>query len=161
MKMKFIGGMLILAAVFSSNCVNGEGLAGGHGLQFEELIPSNAYNSETVETVKGTVKEIIKVSKFSGIGNTVVLLFTLSTTGDIYVVLAPDWFMENQDYRVKEGDYLTITGSKIDYEGKTVILAAQVERGDQIFKLRNPTSGKAEWIEWRKGEEIFYKNYSW
>lgn len=139
----------------------GDSLTGGYGLEFEEAIPSDAYNLKTVETVSGTVKEILQFSKASGMGNTVVLLFSLSKTGEIYVVLAPDWFMENQKYRVKEGDYLTITGSLIDYKKKKVMLAAEVERGDQVFKLRDKTTGNADWYEWRKNEEIFYKNYSW
>lgn len=159
--MKITGVVVCFCLCFLWNGGYCAGLAGGYGLEFEELIPREAYNSQTVETVNGTVKEILKNPKSSGIGNTIILLVSLSTNGDIYAILAPDWFMENQKYPVKVGDALTITGSKIDYEGKKVILAAEVTRGDQVFKLRDKTTGKAAWSEWRRDEEIFYKNYSW
>lgn len=136
------------------------GLAGGSGLQFEELIPAEAYNSNSIVTVSGPVQEVLKIQKVTGMGEAVIVKFSFPE-GDVFAVLAPDWFLENKKFAVTEGEYLTVKGSKIDFKDKSVIIAAEVSRQDKKLELRDMKSGHPKWSEWRRGEEIFYKNYKW
>lgn len=132
----------------------------GEGLQFDELIPREAYNPKTVETLNGSVTEVLAVPKMIGMGNAIVVKLA-TPKGDVYIVLGPDWFLQNQNFEIKAGDNLGVKGSKITFDDHSVIIASDVSLQKKALKLRDPQTGKPQWIEWRKGEEIFYKNYRW
>lgn len=135
-------------------------LVGGAGLEFEELIPRDSYNPETIESLNGRVTEVVNVPKMTGMGNAVVLRFG-GPNDSLYVILGPDWFLKNQKFEIKEHDLVSVRGSKIAYKDKTVVIASEISHNGKTLYLRNEKTGNPEWSEWRKGEEIFYKNYKW
>jgi hypothetical protein len=135
-------------------------VGGGAGLEFEELIPRDDYDPNTIESVKAKVSEVLNVAKMTGMGNAVIIRFA-GPRESLYVILAPDWFLKNQEFEVKENDLISIRGSKVSYQDKQVIIASEVSREGKTLHLRNEKTGNPEWSEWRKGEEIFYKNYNW
>ncbi|MEM1282089.1 MAG: hypothetical protein AAGG81_00905 [Chlamydiota bacterium] len=135
-------------------------LVGGAGLEFEELIPRDSFDPDTIETLDGQVTEILNVPKMTGMGNATVLRFG-GPSDSIYIILGPDWYLKKQSYEADVGDLLTVRGSKIQYKDKTVVIASEIISGENILHLRNEKTGSPEWSEWRKGEEIFYKNYKW
>jgi hypothetical protein len=81
-------------------------------------------------------------------------ILTLRTDrGETVIVhLGPQWFIENQDQRFNENESLEVTGSRIDLNGKQVILASEVKRGDDVLCLREK-SGRPLWAAWHVAGE--------
>jgi hypothetical protein len=58
--------------------------------------------------------------------------------GKINIFLGPSLYIEKMLLHINLLDRLQVTGSKIIWEGSPVILAAEVKKGDQVEKLRDP-----------------------
>jgi hypothetical protein len=67
----------------------------------------------------------------------------------ISVHLGPAWYIQRQDIKIAPGDKVEITGSRITYQGKPAILAAEAKKGDEILKLRDE-NGLPVWSGWRR-----------
>ncbi len=64
---------------------------------------------------------------------------TLQTTeGKITIFLGPSLYINKLPLQIKVLDKIEVTGSKITWEGSPVILAAEVKRGKDILRLRDP-----------------------
>jgi|UniRef100_A0A7C3SJF7 hypothetical protein len=94
------------------------------------------YNPATVETLSGEVTKVERFTPGRGMGYGVHL--TLKTaTETISVHLGPSWYVEQQGLTFAAGDKLEVTGSRITYQGKPAIIAAEVKKGDKVLKLRD------------------------
>jgi hypothetical protein len=71
----------------------------------------------------------------------------------IPVHLGPVWYMEQQEYTFDEGEKVTITGSRITFNDKPAIIAANVKKGELVLQLRNQ-NGIPNWRGWRKGNAM-------
>lgn len=109
-----------------------------------ENLDGTAYNLETVETIKGKVVNITYVAP---------MIHLEVTTDDetIPVYLGPAWYIENQDMEIQPKDMVEIQGSRIDFDGEPVIIAAEITQGNTTLKLRDE-DGIPLWNN-RKGEE--------
>lgn len=67
----------------------------------------------------------------------------------ISVHLGPGWYIENQDVKIEPKDKVEIKGSRVTFEGKAVIIAAEVTKGGEILRLRDE-NGFPAWAGWRK-----------
>jgi hypothetical protein len=67
----------------------------------------------------------------------------------ISVHLGPGWYIENQDVKIQPKDKLEVKGSRVTFEGKPVIIAAEVKKGDEVLKLRDK-NGFPLWSGWRR-----------
>ena len=105
------------------------------------------WDPKTVETVQGTVKSI-DVIKTKGMAEGIHV--TLATaTANLPVHLGPAWYIDHQDLKLAVGDKVTIRGSRITYEGKPALIAAEVTRGQDVMVLRND-QGFPRWAAWRR-----------
>jgi hypothetical protein len=99
--------------------------------------PGGLYNPQSVITVAGTVVSITPSSAKPGLPYLVYL--TLQTgEGKISIFLGPSHYVDKLPERIKVLDQIQVTGSKINWEGSALILAAEVKKGDKILKLRDP-----------------------
>jgi hypothetical protein len=99
--------------------------------------PGGFYNPQTVVTVSGTVVSMTPPSVKRGLPYLVHL--TLQTReGKINIFLGPSFYIDNLPVHIKVLDRIQVTGSKITWEGSPVILAAEIKRGDEVLKLRDP-----------------------
>lgn len=106
------------------------------------------YDPNTVETLEGEVVSVDKITPMKGMHYGVHLM--LKTTKEtISVHLGPGWFIENQDVRIEPQDKVSVTGSRINFEGKPAIIAREVRRGDEVLMLRSET-GFPLWAGWRR-----------
>jgi len=106
------------------------------------------YDPKTVETAKGEVVSVEKFATTNGMSAGVHLL--LKTEKEtISVHLGPSWYLENQDAQVEPKDKIEITGSRLTLDGKPVLIAAEVKKGDGVLKLRDE-NGVPMWAGWRK-----------
>jgi DNA/RNA endonuclease YhcR with UshA esterase domain len=97
---------------------------------------SRMYDPKTVETLSGEVVSVDKIPNTKGRGYGVHM--TLKTDKEtISVHLGPGWYIEKQEVKIKPGDKVEVTGSRITYEGKPAIVAAEVKKGDDVLKLRD------------------------
>ena len=53
------------------------------------------------------------------------------------VHLGPTWFINKQEPKIEKNDKIQVTGSRITFQGKQVLIAAEVKKGNQTLKLRD------------------------
>ncbi|MCA9743709.1 MAG: hypothetical protein H6695_16015 [Deferribacteres bacterium] len=136
--------ILILAtAVFGQRGLQWRGSGGwGPGEQYGKM-----YDVNTVETISGEVLAVETFTARKGIADGVHL--TLKTEQkNVTVHLGPAWFVEQQDTKITPKDQIEVTGSKISYEGRPVLVAAQIIKNDETLTLRSET-GYPAWAGWR------------
>jgi hypothetical protein len=94
------------------------------------------YDPKTVETVAGEVVSVDKTP--SGKGRSSGVGLTLKTEKEtLQVVLGPAWYLEQQGLRLAPRDKVEITGSWTSYEGRALLIAGEVKKGEKTLKLRN------------------------
>jgi len=120
--------ILLLAGVSWGQSRAGGGGGGG---------PSSLYNPQTVITVSGIVVSLTPPPAKEALPHLVYL--TLQAKEDkITVFLGPNLYVDKLPVRIKVLDRIEVTGSRVTWEGKTVLLAGEVKKGDDILKLRDP-----------------------
>jgi len=121
------------------------GCSGGWGMggAYQRL-----YNPATVETISGEITAIDKVTPVKGMSYGIHLMVKTDKE-TVSVQLGPDWFIERLDTKLAKGDAVEVKGSRITYNGKPAIVAAEVKKGDAVLKLRDE-SGIPAWAGWRR-----------
>ena len=120
---------------------------GGSGLGYKGEYQGE-YDPQTVTTVKGIVETVAQNAPASGISYGIhLVLKTDSKTLSVH--LGPAWFIDRQNIRIEEGDTIEVKGSKITYEGKPTIIAAEVKKANTVLKLRDK-NGFPVWVGTRK-----------
>jgi hypothetical protein len=151
--MKNIGTVIAALAIFSLLFTFGsfaqmgpmwKGSGGwGMGMQYNKM-----YNPKTVETITGEVVSVDKIIPMKGMSHGVhMVLKTDKETVSIH--LGPSWYIENQDIKIEPKDKVEVKGSRITFEGKPAIIAAEVKKGNEILKLRDE-KGFPVWSSWRR-----------
>ena len=114
------------------------GHGGNHAL-LQNLLGGESggqYNPQTVVTVSGVVVSKTQPSVQQGLPYLVYL--TLETeAGQIAVFLGPSVYVDQLPMTLKALDRIQVTGSKVMWGGKPVILAAEVKTGGQVLKVRD------------------------
>lgn len=139
-KMKIIGGATAL--------LTAAGLALGLKMTVNKLRKyKRNYNPETVEELSGRIKKIHRTNERN---DEVRSVYMELQTGDelIEVHLGPAWYIEKQDIP-KAGDKIHVSGSRISYHHKEIIVAAQIRRNGMKLVLRNE-EGTPVWYAWSK-----------
>jgi hypothetical protein len=114
----------------------------GMGTQYSKM-----YDPKTVETITGEVVSVDKITPMKGMSHGVhIMLKTAKET--ISVHLGPDWYIENQDIKIEPKDTVEVKGSRITFQGKPAIIAADIKKGNEILKLRDE-KGFPVWSAWR------------
>ncbi len=108
------------------------------------------YDPKTVETVSGEVVSIEQMTPTKGMGRGVHLTLK-SDKETIDVHLGPVWYIEHQDTKIAPKDKITVKGSRITYQAKPAIIAAEIHKGDEMLMLRD-ANGIPMWAGWRRGQ---------
>lgn len=133
MKRWFIAGMVLSFMVLALS-QSGLGQGGAKG-----PLP---FNPKTVATVQGIVVEAPDI-KEDGIPEMKHLI--LNTHQEkLTVVLAPNWYMARQPWKIDLLDRLEVTGSRFDLDGKPALIAQEVKKGEKVMKFRDQ-SGRPLW----------------
>jgi hypothetical protein len=137
MKSRKIGSLALCATL----CVAAGALAqGGMGRHGGPPQGGRMYDPKTVETISGQVLSVEQVrGKGQGRagGGYGVHVILKSDAGEIAVHLGPSWFLDQQGLKVAQGDQIEVRGSRITFDGKPAIIAAQVKKGSQSVTLRD------------------------
>lgn len=100
------------------------------------------YDPQNVVTIAGLITAI-EPAAASNLPEPVFLTLT-TPQGKVKVFIGPNWYVAEQGLNLALFDRLEVTGAKIMDQGKVVIFAAQVKKGDQIWQIRDET-GKPLW----------------
>lgn len=129
-----------LVLLFAGNIYSQNGW--GPGSSYNRM-----YDTKTVETISGSVISIDQISPDKNMSVGIHLLLN-TVNGNVSIHLGPAWYIENQDIQIIKGDNVSVTGSKVTYNGDQVIIAKEVIKGDQLLKLRDE-NGYPLWSGWR------------
>ncbi|MCB1111161.1 MAG: hypothetical protein H7A37_00685 [Chlamydiales bacterium] len=106
------------------------------------------FNPDAIETVSGKVSRIDQIYPEGRLGYGVHVV--LDTNGEVLSVhLGPSQFLSQHDLVIKEGDQLTVTGSKAVLNGTDFIIATKVEKDGKAIILRDK-DGIPMWSERQK-----------
>lgn len=121
----------------------GQGGGGwGQGANYNKM-----YNPQTVETISGEVVSVDNITPMKGM-NPGVHLVVKTDKETISVHLGPQWYIEKQEVDINPKDKIEVKGSRITFEGKPAIIAAEVKKGSEVLTLRD-ASGFPSWSGWR------------
>ena len=115
----------------------------GPGSQYGRI-----YDTKTIETISGEVVSIDEIKPAKGMSYGIHLVVKTAKES-ISVMLGPGWYIEKQDIKIEPKDKVEIKGSRITFDGKPAIIAAEVTKGNEILKLRD-ANGFPAWAGWRK-----------
>jgi hypothetical protein len=106
------------------------------------------YNPQTVETISCEVVSVDKITPIKDMSDGVHAVVK-TDKGTISVHFGPSWYIENQDVNIEPKDKIEVKGSRITFEGKPALIAAEVKKGDNVLVLRD-TNGVPVWSGWRR-----------
>lgn len=140
---------MVMISLFSGTALAQRGIMWRGGGGWEPGTPyAQMYNPQTVETVSGEVVSVDKMTPMKGMADGVHLMVKTDKE-TISVHLGPSWYIENQDMEIAPTDKIEVKGSRITFEGKPAIIAAEVEKGDKVLMLRD-AGGIPAWSGWRR-----------
>jgi hypothetical protein len=134
----------VAAVAFAGPWQGGRGMGGwGAGSAYQRM-----YNPATVETLSG---EVVGVNQFRpGPGMRAgIHLLVRNGREAVSVHLGPAWYIEKLDNPIHKGDRVEVKGSRVMFQDKTAIIAAEVKRGDALLLLRD-AQGIPVWSGWRR-----------
>jgi hypothetical protein len=115
----------------------------GMGSSYQKM-----YNPTTVETVSGVVESVNKITPTKGMNSGIHLMLKMDKE-TIAIHLGPEWYIERQDVKLEKGDKIEVKGSRITFDGKPAIIAAEIKKGDSVLVLRD-SAGVPAWAGWRR-----------
>jgi hypothetical protein len=101
------------------------------------------YDQSTVTTITGTIQSVDTLSGRRGNFH-MIQLTVKDSSGTVAVNVGPTFYLDEQKISFKAGDAVVVTGSRVQFNGTDVILAAQVKDGDKAITLRDD-SGRPVW----------------
>ena len=106
------------------------------------------YNPRTIEINSGEVVSVGKITPRKGMFYGIHLMMkTYKETVSVH--LEPAWYIEKRDIKVEVKNKIEVRGSRITFEGKPIIIAAEIKKGKKILKLRDE-NGFPVWGSWRR-----------
>ena len=94
------------------------------------------YDPDTVTTLRGTVDAATVVPARGGrAGGMHLALKTDGQAMDVH--LGPTWFLQREGIELAKGDAVEVTGSVVDFEGTTFLIARELKKGQKVLKLRD------------------------
>lgn len=113
---------------------------------------SRQYDTNTVETIEGEVAEVIYNPSKKNNAMTGVHMLVKTKSQTVSVHLGPLWYMKQQA-KFKKGDKVTITGSRVVFNGAPALIAATIKRNQMTLRLRD-RNGYPVWKGWRMSGKV-------
>jgi sporulation protein YlmC with PRC-barrel domain len=102
------------------------------------------YNPKAAETIKGTVSKV-RTHRIKGTSLEILRLRIKTAAGKTMLVdVGPSLYVDRQNIHFKSGEAVTITGAPAKMGRHEIVVASQIQAGDQTLHLRND-AGKPLW----------------
>ena len=101
------------------------------------------YDKSTVTTIKGSIVSVDSQATPRG-DFYMVRLTVKDTSGSSDVTVGPSTYLDSQGISFTKGDSIEVTGSKMNFRGNDVIVAAQIVENGKTIVLRDD-SGRPVW----------------
>ncbi len=101
------------------------------------------YDPTTVTTISGTVVSVETAAGRNG-GNENIRLTLSVDSQTIRVMIGPVTYLAEQKITISPKDTLKVKGSKMERNGNTMIISAEITKGDKTWTLRDDT-GTPKW----------------
>jgi hypothetical protein len=99
------------------------------------ILAEREYDVKTVETITGRVLSVENITVPKRRGYLVQVM--LQTDREVIPIhLGPLWFIVKETPRIEVNDIITVTGSRMMLDGRTVVVAADIAKGNELLKLR-------------------------
>ena len=105
------------------------------------------FDSGAVQSYRGTITNTGSKEPMAGMSEASTITIKTDRGEEMVVHLGPEWFVDNQEQLFKANEQVEVTGSRIDLDGKPVILAVEVKRGSDTLRLRD-RNGRPSWAAW-------------
>ena len=141
--------ILIMSLIFTTEIFSQRGMRqkGNNGWGQKSAF-NKMYNPKTVETIKGEVVSIDKVMPRKGMSYGIHLMVR-SGKETISIHVGPAWYFDKQNFVIKAKDKIGVRGSRITFDEKPAIIAAELKKGNEAIKLRDK-NGYPVWSGRRK-----------
>lgn len=106
------------------------------------------FDVKNVKTIKGTVQSVGTFQPEGATGAVAGGLRLRIATDDgknITVYAGPEWYAQQQNFSIKPGDQITITGSDTKIGWREVVVASGITKDGQTLKLRDEKTGEPLW----------------
>jgi len=97
-----------------------------------------------VTSVQGTIQSISTFEPERGAASGIQLKVKTSEGDTMTVYTGPQQYIQQQDISLSSGKKIEVTGSKVQMDGQTVILASQITSDNQTVQLRD-SQGNPQW----------------
>jgi len=111
---------------------------------------SRIYNPQAVETVAGTVVSVDRRTARKPGRPERVSMVLKTDKGNLKVNLGPADYIDQQALKLAAGDQVEVKGMRVERRNRTMLIAGEVKKGDQVLKLRDDASGRPLWAKGRK-----------
>jgi hypothetical protein len=108
------------------------------------------YNPQAVETVAGTVVAVNRRSPRKPGRPAHVSMVLKTDKGNLQVNLGPADYIDQQALKLAAGDQVEVKGMRVEGRKRTMLIAGEVKKGDQVLKLRDDTTGRPLWAKSRR-----------
>lgn len=105
---------------------------------------SRKFNPANVTTTSGTIESVSTFMPARGSAAGILLRVRTSEGRLLTVHAGPKFWAEQQNISFSNGDQVSVTGSAASINGRTVIVASEITKGDQTLKLRD-SQGAPVW----------------
>jgi hypothetical protein len=98
--------------------------------------PDRYYDADAVTTLRGTVTAVTVVPARGGrAGGSHLALESDGKVIDVH--LGPSWFLDRQGLALAKGDSVEVTGSLVEQNGTTFLIARELKKGAKVVTLRD------------------------
>lgn len=106
------------------------------------------FNKKAVEKFNGRVVRSESVTPLNGMDPGTALVIKVGEKNHV-VHLGPEWFIRKQQDKFTDGEEIEVVGSRVDIDGKAVIMATQIRVQGRTMFLRN-ADGVPTWDAWQE-----------
>ncbi len=113
------------------------------------------FDAKNVTTIQGTVQSIGNFQPEGAAPGAPGGMRIRLTTDDgnlVTVYAGPQWYAQQNDFYVKPGDKISVTGSQTKIGWRPVLVASQIKAGDRTLRLRSET-GQPLWQSQSLGQQ--------
>jgi sporulation protein YlmC with PRC-barrel domain len=107
------------------------------------------FDRNKIERVRGKVVRSESVTPLSGMDPGIALTVRDENDKNVVVHVGPEWFVRHQQDKFTEGEDVDVSGSRVNVDGKPVIMATQLRVRGRTLTLRND-NGVPAWDAWQE-----------